>query len=91
MVDGLLKLEKINRDEYDTYMLFAQSEMGRAWFERRVWETYMDEPSPDHCIGEAFAYCDGRRGIFRNIKSTIEKINHLLKEQANERADSEQQ
>jgi hypothetical protein len=85
MLDELLVAGKINKDEYDDYLLFAMNDRGRQWLDRRIMEAFMDEPSPEHCVGEAFAYTVGRGGILRGIRSSIEKVNYLLKERENDR------
>ena len=85
-LEDLLSAGHISQNDYETYVLFSHSEMGRKWFENMIIETFMDEPSPQHCIGEAFAYTDGRRSIFRNIKNVIDGINQLIKEMSDDHA-----
>lgn len=80
MIDELLKSGKISKPEYDVYMLFHASEMGRNWFEQGLLDTFMDQPAPDNCKGVTFAYIDGTRNTFRNIKHTLDRIFKLLGE-----------
>lgn len=83
-LQDLLDLKKITYIEFEIYMLFACSEMGRSWFNASLMDSFMDQPSPNHCHGEVFAYMDGRRSIFRNIKSVMDNVENLLKETLND-------
>jgi hypothetical protein len=58
--------------------------MGKNWFDKMLKYTFMDEPSPHNCTGEAFAYTDGRRSIIRNILAVKDHIENLLKEVVND-------
>lgn len=78
-VEDLLRGQLISYEEFEAYILFSNSEMGKQWFDRMTLHTFMDEPSPENCNGLVFAYMDGRRSIFRNIRSIIDKVNQLIK------------
>ncbi len=77
LLDDLLASKHISYEEYRVYMLFQISEMGREWFQTMMLITFMDEASPEG-MGIALAVTEGRRGIFRDIQRTVDKINHLL-------------
>lgn len=73
-------MSKITYDEYESYLLFATSDIGRKWLDRRIREAFMSQPAPDKCTGTIFAYMDGTRQIFRDLIRVIDKIQYLLEE-----------
>jgi hypothetical protein len=83
-LEDLLISKLISKEMHDDYILFSVSETGSAWLKRRMHETFIEEPSPENCVGEAFAYCEGRRSLLRNILSLIERIETMLKETPND-------
>lgn len=82
-VQALLELKLINYDEFEAYVLFNNSEMGRNWLDKTMKIAFMDEPSPDMVTGVVFAYLSGRGSFIRNIISAIDKVNQLLKDTPN--------
>lgn len=82
---GLLDLKLINYDEFEAYILFHNSEMGRNWLNKMMKISFMDEPSPDMVRGEVFAYLSGRGSIIRNLISAIDKVNQLIKDALDDR------
>lgn len=83
MIDDLLSLKKITPGEYDTYILFQVNELGRNSLERMMFDSFMDEPVGTDRNGEGFAFYDGRRSVFRDIRRTIMKVQYLLEEISN--------
>lgn len=79
-LESLLSRKKINKQQYDTYMLFGATEDGRAYL-RHLIDFVLTEQSP-HTLAE-LAWLDGRRSWVREIKVTIDGINLLMKEANN--------
>jgi hypothetical protein len=78
ILDDLLVSKKITKEEYDIYVLFELSEMGKQYMNRMVHDSFMDCASPFDMRTEILAYGEGRRSIFREIKIIVENINNLL-------------
>lgn len=72
---ALLNAEKINKFQYDTYLLFGATEIGRKYLANMV-ESVLVEKAPP--IREGFAYQDGRRSWWGEIKTTINVVNLKL-------------
>ncbi len=80
MIEKLLSAKKISPEEHDLYQLFQANELGRKCLDRMMYETFMDEPSDKEFSTVGFAFYDGRRSVFRDVRRAIIKIEHLLKE-----------
>lgn len=78
MVENLLSLKLISPGEYDTYMLYQVNELGRKSLERMMFDTFMDEPGGKDATGIDYAFFDGRRSVFRDIRRTIIKVEELI-------------
>jgi hypothetical protein len=89
MIEELLKAKKIAPEEYDLYMLYQANELGRKCMDRMMHETYMDEPTDKEFNGVGFAFYDGRRSVFRDIRRAISKIEYFLKEANNVKPEPE--
>jgi len=83
MIEDLLKAKKISPEEFDLYMLFAANELGRKCLDKMLNDTYMDEPLEKEFSGVGFAFYDGRRSVFRDIRRTIINVENIVKEQNN--------
>lgn len=81
MMDELLESKKISQSDYDMYVLFQTNDLGRKCYQRMVDETFMDEPINKEFRGEGFAFYDGRRSVFRDIRRAIDRVTNILKEE----------
>ena len=84
MIDDLLSSKKITPNEYKLYCLYRQNELGREVLDTAMLETFMDEPALTEHSGEGFAFYDGRRSVWRDIRRTILKVEQIIKEQLND-------
>jgi hypothetical protein len=80
MIDDLLKAKRITPEQYDTYMLFQANELGRKVLQGMMEAYFMEEPQDREFRGEGFAFYDGRRSVFRDIRRAILTIEKLLRE-----------
>lgn len=80
MIEELMKAKRISPEEHDLYMLYQANELGRKCLERMMIDTFMDEPKEMEFRGEGFAFYDGRRSVFRDIRRTILKVETFLKD-----------
>lgn len=78
-LDSLLAAGRITRPEYETFVLFTTNDLGKAYLARMTEQTFMDQAPPELFTGEMLAYSEGRRSMLRDIKTTIENINQLLR------------
>lgn len=85
MIEDLLNAKKISPEEFDMYMLYQANELGRKCLDRMTLESFMDEPQDKEFNGVGFAFYDGRRSVFRDIRRAIFKIETILKEESNVR------
>jgi len=69
---SLFREGKIGQYEYDTYLLFEGSDLGRRILKDRLLAAVMEEPATG--TGEAFAFADGRRSVWREINLIILNI-----------------
>lgn len=83
MIEDILKAQKISQAEHDIYMLFQANELGRKCLDRMMQDSYMDEPLEKEFNGVGFAFYDGRRSVFRDIRRTLLKVEFILKEMNN--------
>ena len=75
-VRNLLHEGRIGQYEYDTYILFEGNDLGRRVLKDRLLAAVMEEPVTG--TGEAFAFADGRRSVWREINLIILKIQKEL-------------
>lgn len=85
MIDELLKMQLISQEDYDLYVHFQISELGRKLLSQGMMKTFMDEPPQTDFRGERFVFNDGRRSVFKDIHGAILRVEELLREQANVR------
>jgi hypothetical protein len=84
----LLHKGKINVLEYDTYFLFNIEESGRKYLKSMLEWIIEEDVNPK--TPTAFAWYDGRRSCWREIKLIINKVNLLLsKEVKDDRSDND--
>lgn len=88
MIEDLLSVGKISSEQYEAYVLFEMSEMGRKWLKDRTMDVFMEEPAEAACHGEPFAYISGRASLLRNIHAIIEFVNKQLRELENDGSNS---
>ena len=79
MIEELLKANRISLEDYKLYMLYQVNELGREVLDKMMYETFMDEPLGKEYKGVGFAFFDGRRSVFRDIRRAILNIEYELK------------
>ena len=72
--------DAISPTERKLYDLFS-SDLGRECFKEMQNELFWEEPEECEFSGVKFAFYDGRRSVLRNIKCTVEKVEHILRKQ----------
>ena len=73
---NLIKEKKINKIEYLTYVLFVGNDVGCDYLKRMVESSFMEEAIAP--VEDNFAWLDGRKSTWRDIKLMINKVNSLL-------------
>jgi hypothetical protein len=81
-LEALLAAKKIEKHEYDTYLLFHLSELGNSYLKYRVLSMMMEEPPMP--TADLFTWHDGRRSVFRDILKIIDFVNQQLQEVKND-------
>jgi hypothetical protein len=76
----LLSSKVINLAQYDTYVLYEINELGREYL-KNILESSFLEKSEFGKMKDSYAWHDGRRSVWRDIKITILEIDRLLGEQ----------
>jgi hypothetical protein len=79
----LLKEGKINPYHYDIYMLYEGNDLGRRMLKEHLLAAVMEEPV--NGTGEAFAFADGRRSVWREINLIVLNI-HKEMEKSHDRS-----
>lgn len=80
----LLIDQKINKFEYDSYILFESNELGRIYLSHKIESLFMDSVEGMQ-IDQTYPFHFGRMSEWRDIKIAIVKINTILKEVENDR------
>lgn len=80
MLEEILKAKRITIEQYEVYMLYECTELGRKVFNRMMFDTFMDEPQDKEFSETGFAFYDGRRALCRDIKRVILFVQDKLKE-----------
>lgn len=81
---ALLREGKITHYEYCTYLLFAGNDVGAQYLKDSIESSFMEEPiDPKKTL---FIWHDGRRSVWRDIKSILNKIESILKGEKNGRS-----
>lgn len=68
----LLKSKKITRTAYLTYLVFMSAEVGREFLKNQLEGILMEEPAL--CTQVNFAWHDGRRSCWRDIKVVLNTV-----------------
>lgn len=76
----LLSSNSINIAQYDTYVLFEINELGREYL-KNILESSFLEKAEFGKMRDSYAWHDGRKSVWRDIKLTILEIDRLLGEQ----------
>lgn len=79
----LLNSKRINPFEYDSYLMFELSDLGRNYLKNALDSVVLEEPM--QCKKDNVMYIDGRRSVWREIKIAINRINSLLEGEQYER------
>lgn len=72
---ALLNERKIDQFQYDTYLLFGVYELGIKYLKNISESTWLEEPPP---VRGGFAYQEGRRSNWREIKTIVNLVNLKL-------------
>ncbi len=82
-VSNLYKEGKIDKYDYDTYVLFELNELGREYLKNIIEMILLEEPAESR--RDSYAWNDGRRSCWREIKSIINIVKLKLKDYENDR------
>ncbi len=73
---SLLRENKIDKYEFDTYLLFEGNELGRQYLKNMLDAIVLEEP--DYNDNLSYARVEGKRLVWRNIKMLINRINYMI-------------
>ena len=79
MIEALMEARLISPKEFKIYQLFT-STLGHECFQVMCDELFWEEPDEPMMTEGVLGFYDGRRSVLRGIKSTIEKVQHLIHE-----------
>lgn len=79
-IKTLFESKLITTKEYKVYELFT-SDLGRECFRTMMDELFWEEPDESMMTSGVLGFYDGRRSVLRGIKSTIEKVEHMIHKQ----------
>lgn len=74
-LNTLLIKKQISKAQYDLFILFATAQ-GAEFLKNQLLDAVMEE-SPT-ITNAGFAWADGRRSVWRDIKNTLTYIHNLL-------------
>lgn len=83
MIEELLKAKKISPEKHDLYMLFQFTELGRKVLDKMTMDTFMEEAKLMEFGESTFAFYDGRRSVFRDIRWAIKLVEDELRKLQN--------
>lgn len=80
MLEDLLKEGKINKEQYDMYVVFALDEKGAKWLKDKSKEFMRNEimPNSDLCI-----YAEGKRAVLKEIYVAIDEVEAQIERRNN--------
>jgi hypothetical protein len=84
MIEELLKGGKISPEDFDLYLHYQVSELGRKLLNQGTMNTFMEEPSEKDFTGERLGFNEGRRSVFRDIHLAILRVQQSIKESLND-------
>jgi len=84
MIEQLLEAKMISPEDFDMYMHYQVSELGRKLLTQGTMSTFMDEVPATEFNGERLGFNDGRRSVFRDVHLAILRVEQKLKEHAND-------
>ena len=80
---NLLHARVIDKWEYDSYILFEVTDLGRAYLKNSLEMVVLEDPINPNV--DTVMKIDGRRSVWRDIRIAINKINQLLQGEQYER------
>lgn len=80
MIEQILDAQLITPKEFKIYKLF-RSDLGIDVFKDMQEELFWEEPDEQLMTEGVLGFYDGRRSVLRGIKSTIEKVEALIRKQ----------
>lgn len=72
-VQEMVREGRVKQSDYDLWLLFEGNDLGRRLLQDLIINTFMEDPR-EVGTGEAFAFQDGRRSVWRDIKLVLLKI-----------------
>lgn len=75
--DDLLQSGVINKLEYDTFILFEHSDLGKEFLKLVIDEMFYE--TPEGVDRDLLSWYEGRRSVFRQIKLKINEIHKKIK------------
>lgn len=89
--ENLVRSGKISQYEYDIYIMYEGSDLGRRMLKEHLMSAVMEDPldNPKAARAQVFAWQDGRRSVWRDINLIIIKINMLMEKEQHDRRDPE--
>lgn len=82
-LDELFEKNKIAPYEYQMYMLFEAYPLGRDFLKNMCESVFMEESIPGQ--GHDYAWHDGRRSAWRDIKLVINRVKQILEGKQDDR------
>jgi hypothetical protein len=76
------KLGKIDQFDYDTYLMFESNDIGRAYLKNMLEAIVLEEPNTTK--SHSFAWVDGRRSVWRQIKASLNHSKLIMEGTTNE-------
>ena len=73
----LLKMGRISRSDYETYLIFEVYDAGRDYLKRLFESVCMEDPLGFECEAP-FAHQDGRISVVRDFKRSIAEVKTKL-------------
>jgi hypothetical protein len=89
MIDELLSIQKITRQDYLIFSIFECTEHGRELLNKMLQDTYMEEPHAMDSGGIELAFIDGRRSWFRDVLRSLNFTKQKLKDENNDGSNPE--
>jgi len=81
---SLFREGKINDIEYQTYLTFTGNEVARSFLNKMLDSIIMEEPVQP--TRQLFAWHDGRRSVWRDIRLMLQKVETILENREDDRS-----
>lgn len=83
-INALLKDKVISKEQYDIYLIFENSDLGKSLFQKWI-ERYLliEDQTAGHFRESGFAFFFGRVSLIQDIYREIQFVKNKLREQDN--------